>query len=334
MTCGATLVYSAQPSQYCVPGAFVRLPELGEKLGQGCFSTVYLAKDAYGRNVAVKVISKQRSDRESVDAEIESLVRVRGHPNIMQLYDVLEDDKNVYLVLEYCPLGNLHEYLVKLGSPLSEDQARKWFTQLVDAVTYCHNHGVIHRDIKNANILLALDAEGDLCIKLADFGLAKVTQDAHSENLWTATGSPVFAAPEVYKIYEHTPYKGPSAEVWACGAVLHSMLALRLPFDVNHYSSQWACYLPPRNISRECRALLLSLFRFEANQRPTFDDIRSHEWVCVPVVVSESDSKDVEPMPARRRSSKIIPYAMPRIPMTQRAANIGQQARFEVMGAQ
>ena len=139
------------------------------EIGFGAFSTVRKATCRHGStHAAIKKVSKHtKTAQKLLPNELMALQRVQGHPNIITLINTFEDNDHVYIVTQFCPNGTLFDYLVSHGA-VTENRARVWFRQLVDAVQYCHAHGVVNRDIKLENILL----DPHLNIVLADFGLA------------------------------------------------------------------------------------------------------------------------------------------------------------------
>ncbi|XWS48391.1 hypothetical protein CRYUN_Cryun13aG0072400 [Craigia yunnanensis] len=148
---------------------------LGEQLGWGQFGVIRSCSDKLTREMlACKSISKDRlvtsDDARSVKLEIEIMSRLSGHPNVVDLKAVYEDEDYVHLVMELCEGGELFHRLEKYGC-FSESDARVLFRHLMQVVLYCHEIGVVHRDLKPENILLATKASS-LPIKLADFGLA------------------------------------------------------------------------------------------------------------------------------------------------------------------
>jgi serine/threonine protein kinase len=126
------------------------------------------------------------------------------------------------LVLEYVDNGELFEHISKAGR-LREEEAMKYFRQLLSAVGYCHSFNICHRDLKPENILLT--SGGD--VKIADFGMAAL-QQTPEHRLQTSCGSPHYAAPEVIKA---VPYRGDKVDIWSMGVILFAALSGRLPFD-------------------------------------------------------------------------------------------------------
>ncbi|KAL6998500.1 CBL-interacting protein kinase 2 [Sarracenia purpurea var. burkii] len=200
--------------------------ELGRLLGQGTFAKVY-----YGRNlkndkpVAVKIIDKANVFKvgriDQIKREI-SVMRLARHPNIVQLYEVMATKTKIYIVMEYVKGGELFNKVAK--GRLEEEDARKYFQQLMSAVDFCHGRGVYHRDLKLENLLL--DENGNL--KVSDFGLSALAESKGQDGLLhTTCGTPAYVAPEVIK---QRGYDGSKADIWSCGVVLYVLLAGYLPF--------------------------------------------------------------------------------------------------------
>lgn len=139
-------------------------------------------------------MEKQRitdvSDVERVAREIHILKIIR-HPNLIQLYEIIETSKQLYLITEYAENGELFDYIVA-HSKVKEKEACKLFQQILSGIEYIHRLNIVHRDLKPENLLLDFNNN----IKLVDFGLSNTYQNG--EKLKTACGSPCYAAPEVY----------------------------------------------------------------------------------------------------------------------------------------
>jgi serine/threonine-protein kinase HSL1 (negative regulator of Swe1 kinase) len=135
-----------------------------------------------------------------------------------------------YLVLEYVDNGELFEHISANGR-LEEEEAMKYFRQILSAVGYCHSFKICHRDLKPENILLTKQGE----IKIADFGMAALHQGP-DHKLKTSCGSPHYAAPELIK---GSTYHGDKVDIWSMGVILYATLAGRLPFDVEGSGKEW-----------------------------------------------------------------------------------------------
>ena len=167
---------------------------IGKTIGEGTFGKVKLGCHILtGEKVAVKILEKEKikdsGDVERVSREIKILKLVR-HPNIIQLYEIIETPKQFYLIMEYANGGELFEYIVSHGK-IKESQACKIFQQLLTGLEYLHSIGVAHRDLKPENLLI----DQDFNIKIVDFGLSNLFKSV--ETLKTACGSPCYAAPEM-----------------------------------------------------------------------------------------------------------------------------------------
>ena len=132
------------------------------------------------------------------------IMRQIDHPNIIQLFEVMETKRNLFLILELASGGEMLDIITNKGK-MTEDEARKYFRQIVSAVDYCHSHNIVHRDLKAENFLLD-DQEN---IKISDFGLSNAFDP--SKHLNTCCGSPVYSAPE---LIESKKYIGPEVDIW------------------------------------------------------------------------------------------------------------------------
>ncbi|PKI38344.1 hypothetical protein CRG98_041255 [Punica granatum] len=199
---------------------------LGEQLGWGQFGVIRACSDKLtGEVLACKSIAKDRlvtaEDVRSVKLEIEIMTQLSGHPNVVDLKEVYEEEDYVHLVMELCAGGELFHKLEKHGR-FSETEARVIFRHLMQVVLYCHDKGVVHRDLKPENILLATKASSSP-IKLADFGLATYIKPGQS--LQGTVGSPFYIAPEVL-----VGGYNQAADVWSAGVILYILLSGMPPF--------------------------------------------------------------------------------------------------------
>ncbi|ORE06714.1 Pkinase-domain-containing protein [Rhizopus microsporus var. microsporus] len=226
-------------------------------IGTGSFGKVKLAVHAItGQKVALKIINRKKiasmdmSGR--VKREIQYLKLLR-HPHIIKLYEVITTPTDIIMVIEYAS-KELFNYIVEKGR-MSEDDARRFFQQIICAVEYCHRHKIVHRDLKPENLLL--DANNN--VKIADFGLSNIMTDG--DFLKTSCGSPNYAAPEVIS---GKLYAGPEVDVWSCGVILYVMLCGRLPFDDEYIPTLFkkingGIYKMPSYLSPDTKQLLTSM---------------------------------------------------------------------------
>jgi len=196
-------------------------------IGKGEFGKVKLAYDPQKDiEVAIKFIKRSNITSAQKQAKLEREINILqnlDHPNIVRLYDVIETEKYIGIVMAYANGGELFEYISE-NQYLSEEESAKFFIQLLDGVQYLHSRHIVHRDLKLENLLL--DQKGDIII--TDFGFANNSRKNPSGLLSTSCGSPCYAAPE---LVINDNYIGEAADIWSCGIILYAMLCGYLPFD-------------------------------------------------------------------------------------------------------
>eukprot|EP00826_Nyctotherus_ovalis_P056080 TRINITY_DN7509_c0_g2_i8.p1 TRINITY_DN7509_c0_g2~~TRINITY_DN7509_c0_g2_i8.p1 ORF type:complete len:431 (-),score=83.95 TRINITY_DN7509_c0_g2_i8:550-1842(-) len=207
-----------------------------------------------------------------VGREIKFL-KVLRHPNVVQLYEIIETREEFYLIMEYAAHGELFDYIVRHGR-VDETTALKFFRQIVSGISYIHSQGIIHRDLKPENLLL--DSHDN--IKIVDFGLSN--DMASNGLLKTACGSPCYAPPEMIL---GRKYKGAAADIWSCGVILFALLCGYLPFDNPNTSKLYrdittANYVLPNNISDGAKDLVRKILVVDPLRRYTINSIRRHPW--------------------------------------------------------
>ncbi len=201
--------------------------EILQTLGQGGMGVVYLARQKkLDRLVAIKAISpylaQEPEVRERFAAEASVLARL-SHPNIVTLYDYIEEPDALYLVMEYVEGKPLSEIL-KAG-PLPLESIRKYFTQILDAFAYAHSKGVIHRDIKPSNIIITSQGQ----VKILDFGVAKILSSDHSQTrTGMRLGTLMYMSPEQVKGEKTIDAR---SDIYSLGVVLFEMLTGKPPYD-------------------------------------------------------------------------------------------------------
>uniref|UniRef100_A0A7S1T1J8 non-specific serine/threonine protein kinase n=1 Tax=Tetraselmis chuii TaxID=63592 RepID=A0A7S1T1J8_9CHLO len=209
---------------------------------------------------------------EKVRREIK-ILRLFMHPHIVRLYEVIESSNDMYVITEYVKNGELFDYIVEKGR-LLEDDARRFFQQIVSGVEYCHRNMVVHRDLKPENILL----DAKMHVKIADFGLSNVMRDGRF--LKTSCGSPNYAAPEVIS---GKLYAGPEVDVWSCGVILYALLCGSLPFDDENIPNLFkkikgGIFHIPTHLSPGARDIIPRMLLVDPLKRITIAEIRQHPW--------------------------------------------------------
>jgi serine/threonine protein kinase len=202
--------------------------EVGRTIGEGTFAKVKFAQNTEtGESVAMKVLDKETVLKHKMVDQIKreiSIMKLVRHPNVVRLHEVLASRTKIYIILEFVTGGELFDKIVHQGR-LSENESRRYFQQLIDAVDFCHSKGVSHRDLKPENLLL--DSLGNL--KISDFGLSALPQQVRDDGLLhTTCGTPNYVAPEVLN---NKGYDGAGADIWSCGVILYVLMAGFLPFD-------------------------------------------------------------------------------------------------------
>ena len=250
---------------------------LGEALGEGAFAKVRLATQIHIKEkCAIKIVDKRLlediKDVQRLKKEIKILKSIR-HKNIVQLYDIMESETNLYFVLEYCKGGELFDYIVK-NKRLTENEACIFFQQIINGVEYLHEQGIIHRDLKPENLLLDYNNN----IKISDFGLS--TFFSKNNFLQTACGTPSYAPPEML---EGQQYNGEASDIWSCGIILYAMLCGTLPFteskeEIIIRKIKEHDYKIPKYLSKEAQDILYHILKINPEERFSIENIKSHPW--------------------------------------------------------
>ncbi|XP_044482206.1 CBL-interacting serine/threonine-protein kinase 3-like [Mangifera indica] len=254
--------------------------EVGRTIGEGTFAKVKFARNSKtGEPVALKILDKEKVLKhkmaEQIRREIATMKLIK-HPNVVQLYEVMGSKTKIYIVLEFITGGELFDKIANHGR-MREDEARRYFQQLVNAVDYCHSRGVFHRDLKPENLLL--DAYGNL--KVSDFGLSALSKQVREDGLLhTTCGTPNYVAPEVLN---DRGYDGATADLWSCGVILFVLIAGYLPFDdsnlINLYkkisAAEFTC---PPWLSFPAMKLITCILDPNPMTRITIPEILEDEW--------------------------------------------------------
>ncbi|CAH8557674.1 Serine/threonine-protein kinase brsk1 [Schistosoma haematobium] len=250
---------------------------LEKTLGKGQTGLVKMGVHCVtGKKVAVKIVNREKlsdSVLQKVEREI-AIMKLIEHPHVLGLYDVYENRRHLYLILEHVSGGELFDYLVRKGR-LAPKEARRFFKQIISALDFCHSHCICHRDLKPENLLL----DDQLNIRVADFGMASLQPEGSL--LETSCGSPHYACPEVIR---GEKYDGRMADVWSCGVILYALLVGALPFDDDNLRNllekvKKGVFHIPAFVSSDCQSLLRSMIEVDTRKRITLKEVLEHKWV-------------------------------------------------------
>uniref|UniRef100_A0A8C6JST8 non-specific serine/threonine protein kinase n=1 Tax=Melopsittacus undulatus TaxID=13146 RepID=A0A8C6JST8_MELUD len=253
-----------------------------EMIGEGSFGRVYKGRRKHSAQVvALKFIPKVgRSEKElkNLQQEIE-IMRGLHHPNIIQMLDSFETDKEVVVVTDYAE-GELFQILED-DRTLPEDQVQTIAAQLVSALYYLHSHRILHRDMKPQNILLGKDG----VVKLCDFGFARA-MSIHTMVLTSIKGTPLYMSPELVeeRPYDHT------ADLWSVGCILYELFVGTPPFYTSSIfqlvslivndSVKW-----PVAMSPDFKSFLQGLLMKDPCHRLSWPELLSHPFIAGRVTV-------------------------------------------------
>ncbi|NXK01643.1 STK36 kinase, partial [Herpetotheres cachinnans] len=253
-----------------------------EMIGEGSFGRVYKGRRKHSAQVvALKFIPKVgRSEKEmkNLQREIE-IMRGLYHPNIIQMLDSFETDKEVVVVTDYAE-GELFQILEDDGS-LPEDQVQTIAAQLVSALYYLHSHRILHRDMKPQNILLGKDG----VVKLCDFGFARA-MSIHTMVLTSIKGTPLYMSPE---LVEEQPYDH-TADLWSVGCILYELFVGTPPFYTSSIFQLVSLIVKdpikwPTAISPVFKSFLQGLLMKDPRQRLSWPELLSHPFIAGRVTV-------------------------------------------------
>ncbi|XP_057323541.1 serine/threonine-protein kinase MARK2-like isoform X5 [Microplitis mediator] len=294
--------------------------KLLKTIGKGNFAKVKLAKHIpTGKEVAIKIIDKTQLNPGSLQKLFREvrIMKMLDHPNIVKLFQVIETEKTLYLVMEYASGGEVFDYLVLHGR-MKEKEARAKFRQIVSAVQYCHQKKIIHRDLKAENLLL----DSEMNIKIADFGFSN--EFTPGNKLDTFCGSPPYAAPE---LFQGKKYDGPEVDVWSLGVILYTLVSGSLPFDGSTLRELRervlrGKYRIPFYMSTDCENLLKKFLVLNPTKRASLEvrgdkNIMKDKWMNMgyeddelkPYLEPEPDYKDHKRIGESAKALAIMGYS-------------------------
>ena len=285
-------------------------------LGEGGFGKVRLATNAStGHKVAVKIIKRDRLAARSEDLlarEVKHHELLR-HEHIVRLYTWIKTPGKYYLVMELCTKGDLLKHSQDAGT-LTDDQARTIFTQLLEGLKFCHGLGVMHRDLKLENVMLAEPPEGqEYLIKIADFGLSDLRPFDPSV---TYCGSPLYAAPELMdgnaRAASPEGYDASRSDMWSCGVILYALLTSNLPFDGYDMTQLIRLVIrakPSRPIPKERGQRAIDLVNHLITRQPTdrlsAAECLEHAWITGKEMSKPHELRAMKSMPSELPSTML-----------------------------
>ncbi|CAL0316629.1 unnamed protein product [Lupinus luteus] len=255
--------------------------ELCEEIGRGRFGTIYRCFDTTTNEIyACKIINKtlltDSTDRECLQNEPKFMTLLSPHPNILQIYDVTQNDDVLTIVMELCQTLTLFDKIFQ--TTLSEPQSASIMLQLVSALNHCHQFGVAHRDLKPDNILF----DSTETLKLGDFGSAEWFSE--EKKMSGIVGTPYYVAPEVLIGREYDE----KVDIWSCGVILYMMLVGIPPFygddavQIFEAVVRGNLRFPSRlfrSVSSSAKDLLRKMICKDASRRFSAQQVLMHPWI-------------------------------------------------------
>uniref|UniRef100_UPI00398F4597 serine/threonine-protein kinase NIM1-like n=1 Tax=Pristiophorus japonicus TaxID=55135 RepID=UPI00398F4597 len=251
--------------------------QLRGEIGIGNFSKVKLGIHSLTKEkVAIKIMDKKHminKARQLFANEVLSMEQLH-HPNIIRLYEVLETQTRLHLVLEYAEQGDLFNRVCIQGRFL-EYESKFIFVQIVSAVKHMHENNVVHRDLKAENVFYSTTN----CVKVGDFGFSVL--HPVNEPLNTCCGSPQYAAPE---LFGEKSYFGIHVDIWALGILLYFMVTATFPFRAHNIRKLKECilvgsYTIPAYVSDHCQKLIHGILQPIPTNRYTLANILDSLWL-------------------------------------------------------
>jgi len=243
-----------------------------EEIGRGGFGVVFAAeRRSDGLEVAVKEVSKDKDTliNENVPLEVALMQQVNDVPGVIKLLDYFDTPDCFYVVMERFNSKDLFDFISEQG-PLPEDLAKDLFMQLVDTVSECHEKGVVHRDIKDENILIDINT---FKIKLIDFGSGAPLEKGLYHKF---KGTRVYSPPEWINCGAYT---AEALTVWSLGILLYDMLCGDIPFESDHeISSGHLVWFKQLNLSSQVKDLISGCLAVDPSKRISLEDVQDHPW--------------------------------------------------------
>ncbi|CAL5364999.1 unnamed protein product [Camellia sinensis] len=262
--------------------------QLCEEIGRGRFGVVYrcistISGDSFACKSIEKRLLSDSTDLECLEKEPKILHLLSGHPNILQLHKIYEDETSLHIITDLCDSGDLFHRITTTTTTFSEPEAASIFKPLISAISYCHRMGVSHRDIKPDNIIF--DSRNKL--KLADFGSAEWFGGGGGGERRTmrgVVGTPYYVAPEVLYGREYNE----KVDLWSAGVILYVMIAGVPPFYGETAVETFEAVMRGnlrfparvfRSVSSEAKDLLRKMICKDVSRRLSAEQVLRHPWI-------------------------------------------------------
>ncbi len=274
-----------------------------EKIGEGSYGKVYkviyiLTNQLRAMKLVKKVSVQYQDDENKFLKEIEVLSKL-DHPNIIKVYEYFVDGKNFYLINELATGGELFDQISKIQF-FNEQDAAYLMKQILSSVCYLHANAIVHRDLKPENILLEGKNDGELSLKLIDFGAANyLREDESNKKLSLKIGTPYYMAPEVF----NKDYNS-KCDLWSCGVILYILLVGFPPFDgdtdeeieanvkCGEYTfdtEEWV------GVSEDAKSFVRKLLQMDPAKRLSAEEAIKDTWITKNINMRSLKSKDKQP---------------------------------------
>jgi len=260
-----------------------------KKMGEGSYG--YVSKATHKDTQAVRAVKCIDKSKVPESERFESEMEIHGeldHPNIVKLFEIFEDTKNYYLVMELCTGGELFDRIVDEagkrddGLAFTESHAATYMTQILGAMSYLHVNEFVHRDIKPENFLMQ-NNEANAAIKVIDFGLAKKFKPGSGDWMKTKAGTPYYVSPQVLQgKYDE------KCDVWSCGVIAYILLCGYPPFygdvdaDILRMVKKGNFAFPDEDwstVSSAAKDFISVMLTMKDDARPSAANLLDHPWI-------------------------------------------------------
>ena len=247
-----------------------------EQLGKGGFGVVYSAeRRSDGMEVAVKEVSKDEKvmmGEDNIPLEVALMQQLQDVPGVIKLLDYYEMNHCYFIVMERFQCKDLFDFISEQG-PLPETLAKDIFKQILETITTVHKRGIVHRDIKDENILIDPKT---FKTKIIDFGSGDYIED----KVYTRfQGTRVYSPPEWIN---SRAYRPEGLTVWSLGVLLYDMVCGDVPFESDaQISRAHLTWFPQLKLSEEVKSLISGCLKVDTSERLTLAEIAAHPWLCI-----------------------------------------------------